>query len=129
MDCNQRPLDLIVTIVRKGHAETVIDAARKAGAEGGTTIGGRGTGIHEQARILGIPIEPEKEIVLILLDKSKTDKALDLIYAAAEFDKPGRGLAFVLDVEKAIGIRHIKRALEATAPNNEGQAPGGNTSS
>lgn len=37
---------LIVTIVNKGHCGTVLDASLEAGAEGGTIITGRGSGIH-----------------------------------------------------------------------------------
>lgn len=100
------PVDLIVTIVNKGHAESVVDAARKAGAEGGTILHGRGTGIHEKAQILGIPIQPEKEIVLVLIPKTKTAQVLEAIDIKMELEKPGRGLAFVVDVEKLIGICH-----------------------
>ncbi len=38
---------LIVTIVKKGWGDEVIKASRKAGAQGGTILFGRGTGIHE----------------------------------------------------------------------------------
>lgn len=106
MNCNDLALQLIVTIVRKGNAETVMDAARNAGAEGGTILHGRGTGIHEKAKILGIAIEPEKEIVLILLPKAKVTRVLEAINESVGFDKPGRGLAFVVDVAKVIGICH-----------------------
>ncbi|ADL07377.1 P-II family nitrogen regulator [Thermosediminibacter oceani] len=105
-DCNIK-FDLIVTIVNKGFAEEVVEAAKKAGAEGGTIIDGRGTGIHENAKLFGIPIEPEKEIVLTLIDRTKTEKVLEAISNAAELDKPGKGIAFVLEVEKTVGIYHL----------------------
>nr|MBP9943015.1 P-II family nitrogen regulator [Desulfomicrobium sp.] len=54
--------DCIVTIVNKGHSEPVVEASRKAGAEGGTIIFGRGTGIREVKSIMGLAIDPEKEI-------------------------------------------------------------------
>lgn len=99
--------DLLVTIVNKGFAEEVMTAAKTVGAEGGTIIGGRGTGIHENAKLFGIAIEPEKEIVLILIDKTKTTIVLDAITKTVELNKPGRGVAFVLDVEKVVGICHL----------------------
>ncbi len=67
---------LIVTIVRKGWGECVIDASCKAGAEGGTIMFGRGTGDHEQQKILGITIEPEKEIVLTVIARDEADGVL-----------------------------------------------------
>lgn len=105
-ECHKK-FDLIVTIVNKGFAEEVVDASKKAGAEGGTIIHGRGTGIHEVEKIFGIPIEPEKEIVLTLIESSKTDKVLEAISKAIELYKPGKGIAFVLDVKKTVGICHL----------------------
>lgn len=99
--------DLIVTVVNKGYAETVVEASKKAGAEGGTILYGRGTGIHEQAKLFNIAIEPEKELILTLIDKEKTDGVLESIMENAELNKPGRGIAFVLEVERTIGINHI----------------------
>ena len=48
----------------------MVDASKKAGAGGGTIISGRGTGIHEHAKLFNIPIEPEKNIVLTLIDRN-----------------------------------------------------------
>jgi nitrogen regulatory protein PII len=96
--------DLIVTIVSKGFAEEVVEASKKAGARGGTIMNGRGTSIHENAKLFGIPIEPEKEIVLTLIAKSKTDEVLAAISKAVDIDKPHKGIAFVLEVEKTSGL-------------------------
>jgi nitrogen regulatory protein PII len=103
--------DLIVTIVNKGHSERVVEASKKAGAEGGTIIYGRGTGIHEQAKLFSITIEPEKELILTLIDREKTDAVLETILLEAELNKPGKGIAFVLEVERTIGINHILNRL------------------
>jgi len=100
--------DLIVTIVNKGFAEEVVETSKKAGAEGGTILSGRGTGMHENMKLLGIPIEPEKEIVLTLIDRTKTKKVLDAITSSVDLNKPGKGVAFVLEVEKTAGICHMR---------------------
>ncbi|GGK11373.1 nitrogen regulatory protein P-II [Caldalkalibacillus thermarum] len=98
--------DLIVTIVNKGHAETVVEASRKAGAEGGTILSGRGTGIHEHAKLFNILIEPEKEVVLTLINRELTQQVLERILDEAELNKPGKGIAFVLPVDTVVGINH-----------------------
>lgn len=98
--------DLIVTIVPKGKAEVVVEAARKAGAEGGTILFGRGTGIHETQRLFNIPIEPEKEIVLTLIPKTLTERVAQAIREATDLEKPGKGIAFVIDVAQVMGIAH-----------------------
>ena len=56
----------IWVIVDRGNGEEVIASAAAAGSRGGTIIYGRGSGIHETGKIFNFPIEPEKEIVLIL---------------------------------------------------------------
>lgn len=99
--------DLIVTIVNRGFAEEVMTAAKSAGAEGGTILNGRGTGIHEQAKLFGIKVEPEKEIVLTLVDRVKTQQILDAITRSINLDQPGMGVAFVVSVEKTVGICHL----------------------
>ncbi|MGB7294300.1 MAG: P-II family nitrogen regulator [Candidatus Aminicenantales bacterium] len=99
--------DLIVTIVNRGHSENIISASREAGAEGGTIVFGRGTGIHERKSLLGIPIEPEKEIVLTAVPRSKTQKVLGAIIQAGELDKPGAGISLVLELKEIAGICHL----------------------
>jgi nitrogen regulatory protein PII len=103
--------DLIISVVNKGYSEKVVEASKKAGAEGGTIIYGRGTGIHEKAKLFNISIEPEKELVLTLIDRKKTDAVLESIMVHAELNKPGKGIAFVLEVERTIGINHVLNQL------------------
>ena len=99
--------DLIVTIVSKGYATDVIQTSKKAGAEGGTILLGRGAGVHEGGKIFGIPIEPEKEIVFTLIDNNKTNQVLKAIQEELCLDEPGKGISFVLDVKKVVGICHL----------------------
>ncbi|HLR61902.1 MAG TPA: P-II family nitrogen regulator [Lentibacillus sp.] len=96
--------DLIITIVNRGDSEKVVDATRKAGAEGGTILHGRGTGVHEKAKLFNIMIEPEKEVVLTLIDREKTSEVLKTINEDAELKKPGKGISFVLEVDSTVGI-------------------------
>ncbi len=99
--------DLIVTIVKKGFSEQIIQASIEAGAKGGTVVFGRGTGIHEQQKIFGIPIEPEKEIILTVVSKTQTDDILKAIRESGELDKPGMGIGFVISLDKVIGMCHL----------------------
>lgn len=98
--------ELIVTIVNQGDAETVVEASRKAGAGGGTILTGRGTGIHEKMKLFGIPIEPEKEIVLTLVTREQSEAVMEAIVQAAHLKEPGKGISFVLPVERVFGINH-----------------------
>jgi len=98
---------LIVTIVRKGWGNTVLEASGKAGATGGTVLLGRGVGVNEKDSIFGIPIEPEKEIVLTLASAQQSDAILREIVRAAELDDPGKGLAFTFPIDKVVGVPHL----------------------
>ena len=94
----------IYTIVDKGKAEDVVDAANRAGAQGGTIINARGSGIHETGVLFAMPIEPERELVLILAENSITKAVAEGIRVALRLDEPGNGVLFVLGVREAIGL-------------------------
>jgi len=104
--------DLIVTIVRKGCCEKIITASRAAGAEGATIIPARGTGIHEQKKLLGIPIEPEKDLLLTIVPEEISEKVLQAIIKAGNLEKPATGVTFVLELKKVSGVVHMVKALE-----------------
>ena len=99
--------DCIVTLVNKGHSAPVVEASRKAGAEGGTIIFGRGTGIREVKSIMGLAIDPEKEIVLTLAKSEISLRVLQAIVDAGNLEKPGTGIAFILPAKGVAGICHL----------------------
>lgn len=94
----------IFTVVEKGKAEEVIEAAQKAGSKGGTIINARGSGIHETQKLFNMDIEPEKEIVLILAEENVTEAIVKSINENLQIDEPGKGILFVVDVAKAYGL-------------------------
>lgn len=98
---------LIVTIVPQGHASHVLQAAKAAGTRGGTIVRGRGSGVHEAGRFFGVVIEPEKEVVLILIGRELTRKVVDAIVKDGRLNEPGRGIAFVLEVPHVEGITEL----------------------
>ncbi len=102
-------LSLIVSIVRKGWGSTVLEASVNAGARGGTVIFGRGAGVNEREKIFGMSIEPEKEIVLTLTASAQVDGILREIVRAAELNDTGRGIAFVVPVDRVAGVAHFMR--------------------
>jgi len=111
---------LIVTIVRKGWGSSVLQASVKAGARGGTVLMGRGAGVHEQEKIFGVSIEPEKEIVLTLVQADQVEPILGEIVRAADLEAPGHGMAFVLPVNQVVGIADSLTGTSGTAETVEG---------
>lgn len=98
---------LIVSIVRKGWGDAILEATMNAGAHGGTVLPGRGIGRNEQLRVFGIKIEPEKEIILTVVSAEQRDHILSEAQRAADLNVPGNGLAFYLPLEKVVGVVHL----------------------
>lgn len=100
--------ELIVTIVKRGYADYVISAGKTAGATGGTIIFGRGSnGNAGVDRFLGISVQQEKEIVLILVTKSDKKKVMLEISKSTDVNNEGMGLCFSLPVTNVVGISHL----------------------
>ncbi|HHU93349.1 MAG TPA: P-II family nitrogen regulator [Halanaerobiaceae bacterium] len=95
----------IFTIVDRGKGENVMDAAKSAGAKGGTIINARGSGIHETEILFSMPIEPEKEVVMILAKNEIVDNITSTIREELKIDEPGMGIMFTLDVSKSYGLK------------------------
>ncbi len=79
-------------------------AALKAGSKGGTIINARGSGVHEKSTLFAMTVEPEKEIVLILSEKEKTDAIVESIKNDINLEKPGNGILFIMDTISTYGI-------------------------
>ncbi len=101
---DKKMYQLITTIVNRGKAEEVIDAAKAAGSKGGTIINARGSGVHETMKLFNMEIEPEKEIVLILSQREVTGGIVASIRKNLDIDKPGNGIIFIQEVSQAYGI-------------------------
>lgn len=95
---------VILASVKTGITDTVVDAAKAAGATGATIIPARGTGIREAKTFFGLSLEAPTDIILFLLEEHVVKAVMEAIAAAGKFDKPGTGIAFVLPVESVIGL-------------------------
>lgn len=94
----------IYTIVERGRADEVIEAAEKAGSKGGTVINARGAGTHETQKVFNMVIEPEKEIVLVISEVDKTRAIVDSIREKIQIEEPGNGILYVTDVRETYGM-------------------------
>lgn len=95
---------LIIAIVEEGYVDLVMTAAKKAGANGGTLLQGKGLGSKEAIKFLGLTIEPEKDVVLLLVPKEKHNAIMTEIVKGAGLSTPGRGICFSLPVDAAVGL-------------------------
>ena len=99
--------EVIVTIVKRGYGDYVVSAAKEQGATGATIISGRGTSPSKEKQILGISISPEKDVVLILVDKSMRKKVMQAIVKATNLNEESTGISFSLPVTNAEGLTQL----------------------
>lgn len=97
--------EMILCVVNAGYSSVVMDAAKQKGAGGGTVIHARGTANKEAEEFFHISIQPEKDVVLLIVPKTIKDDVLHAIYQAAGTDSEAQGIAFSLPVESAVGLR------------------------
>ncbi len=97
--------ELIISIVTRGNAEQVKEAAKKSGAKGGTMVHGLGMGGEEAARFLGISIQEEKDVVLIVVNKEDRAAVMQAIVDECGIETEARGICFSLPVDSAVGLR------------------------
>ncbi len=108
----KQKFSLIITVVDNGFSETVVNASRENGAEGATIIKARGTGVHETDSVLGVVIQPEKEVVLTLIKKQDRKKVMSAIVKANKLNQQGQGICFSLPLEEVAGVAHLFQLLK-----------------
>ena len=113
--------EVIFCIVNEGFSEQVMEAARRAGARGGTVLRARGTANVEAEKVFGISISPQKEIVMILVQAELRNDILHALYASCGLDTPGHGIAFALPVDNVVGIKEQPEATPAADVKTEDQ--------
>ena len=96
--------EVIFCIINAGYSELVMDAAKEVGARGGTVIHAKGTANKEAEQYFKISIQPDKEIVMILVTKGLKDAVLHAIYRHAGLKSEGSGIAFSMPVNHVVGL-------------------------
>lgn len=96
--------EMVVCIVNHGFSESVMTVAKKAGARGGTVINAKGTANMEAEKFFNITVQPEKEIVMIVVPSSIKNELLTALYKEVGLDSPGQGIAFSLPIDQAVGL-------------------------
>ncbi|MEG6551441.1 P-II family nitrogen regulator [Desulfocurvibacter africanus] len=95
---------LVVAIVQVGHSNAVIKIAQGLGAGGGTIVFGRGSSVRSASSILGVSVEPGKELIYIVAKKSIVPKLMQLVTESCNLNEPGTGLIFSLPLEAVSGL-------------------------
>ena len=96
--------ELVMCIVNTGFSDTVMNAAKEVGARGGTVIHARGTANKEAEEFFHITVQPDKEIVMILVPTDIKEAVLHAVYQAAGLKTAGQGISLTLPVTNVVGL-------------------------
>ena len=100
--------ELIVIISNQGYNELVMDAAREAGAYGGTVIHARGTGMERAEKFLGISLASEKDMTFVVVKTGQRDLIMQKIMLKAGMETPAKAIVFSLPVTDTAGLRLLE---------------------
>ena len=99
--------ELIVVILNEGYADFVMDAARAAGATGGTAVHAKGTGTELAKKFFGVSLAAEKELIFILSAAETRKPIMKAIMEKAGMQTDAQALAFSLPVTDLAGLRQL----------------------
>ena len=106
--------EVILAIVNSGFAEEVMEVAREKGVRGGTILNARGVVKEDAAAFFGITLHADKEILMMVVEKSIRDDVLNAIYKEMDMAKKAKGIAFSLPVSDVAGLAMpVEAAKEA----------------
>lgn len=100
----ERAHELIIIVVAQGHSEIAMEAAKKAGASGGTVIHARGAGSSELAKFYEITIQPEKELIMIVASVEDKNKIMTAVNEALGRHSDAKGIMFSVPVDETVGL-------------------------
>ncbi|MBR0426307.1 MAG: P-II family nitrogen regulator [Clostridia bacterium] len=108
--------ELLVVIGNQGYNGMIMNAAREAGAGGGTVLHAQGTGTETAEQFLGISLASEKDVVLIVAKKSQKNAIMRSIMEKAGLNTKAKAIVFSLPVTDTAGIRLSDESKEEEAP-------------
>lgn len=100
--------EVIFAIVNSGYAEDAMAVAREQGVRGGTILNARGVAREDEAAFFGITIHAEKEILMMVVEKTIRDNVLNALYKEMGMGKKAQGIVFCLPVSDVAGLVKIE---------------------
>ena len=104
--------ELIIVIANQGYIELVMDAARGAGAYGGTVIHAKGTGMEQAEKFMGVSLASEKEMIFIVAKKEQKNDIMKAVMEKAGMDTKAKAIVFSLPVTDTAGLRLLEADSE-----------------
>lgn len=99
--------ELVVAIARQGHTDQVMNAARSAGATGGTVVHAKGAGTDLAKKFFGVSIASERELVFILAKEENRKEIMKAIMTQAGMKSDAEAIVFSMPVSDIAGLRQL----------------------
>ena len=110
---DERAYDMVIAVVGRGFSDYVVSAARDAGATGATIIKARGTSDEDQ-QVMGILIQPERDVVLIVVKHEERKKIMKAIVDKTSVIEEGRGVCFSMPIAgQVFGLARAEKDKKA----------------
>ena len=100
--------ELIVIISEQGYTELIMDAAREAGAYGGTVLHAKGTGMEMAEKFMHMSLAAEKEVIYIVSKTEQKNAIMQAVMKKAGPDSKAKAITFSLPVTDTAGLRLIE---------------------
>ena len=100
--------ELIITIANQGYIELVMEAAKDAGAYGGTVLHAKGTGTELAEKFMGVSLAAEKEMIFIVAQKEQKNNIMKAIMEKAGLESKAKSVVFSLPVNDTAGLRLLE---------------------
>ena len=100
--------ELIIVIAEQGYTELIMNAARAAGAYGGTVIHAKGTGMEIAEKFMHMSLAAEKEVIYIVTKTEQKNPIMQAINKNAGPDSKAKAITFSLPVTDTAGLRLIE---------------------
>jgi len=107
--------EMIMVIANEGYIDDVMDAARAAGASGGTVLHAKGTGSQNDEKFFNVSIVHEKEVVMIVAKTEKKAAIMSSILKNAGPETDAGAIVFSLPVSELAGLPMLNDEPEHTA--------------
>ena len=97
--------ELIIVILNEGYSDFVMDAARAAGAGGGTVLHAKGTGGTRGEKFFSVSLADEKDMIYIIAHRDEKAAIMRSINEQAGPGTKAGAICFSLPISSVAGLR------------------------
>ena len=102
---------IIVAIANRGYTDLVMDAAREAGAPGGTILHAKSSGADGSGKFFGMSLAEEREMIFLVVPTGQKNAVMQSIMAKAGMESKAQSLVFSLALDSVAGLYNVNNPI------------------